>query len=73
MLTVEMLNNRHMLLLQPHEMIWRELLFYHLDIAKATCLSIRMHNGMFHIYSGEKEYLFPIQVQLHLFPLQCIS
>lgn len=53
-LTIEMLNNMHMLLLQPSEMSWREVLFYDLDIAK-RCLSIRMHNGMFHKYSGEKE------------------
>lgn len=38
MLTTDMLNNKHMLLLQPYEMNWRELLFYHLSIAK-ICLS----------------------------------
>lgn len=54
-LTIEMLNNMHMLLLEPRKMSWRQLLFYHLGIAKTTCLSIRMHNGMFRIYGGEKE------------------
>lgn len=33
-LTIEILNNMHMLVLQSQEMSWKELLIYHLGIAK---------------------------------------
>lgn len=69
MLAIQGLDNMHVLLLQPCKMSWRELLFNHLGIAKATWLSIRMHNNMFYIWNHENAWLFPIWFQLHLFLL----